>query len=241
MNGGRAADAAARPGPVPNAVDAPRVVVLDDQLAVAQALGTLLRMTPGLTFVGYARNEGELNELLEVAEVDVLLVDLALEDADGIQVGVRAAGRWPQLSWVVLTGTADESRLAEAVRAGALGWVVKSGEPAVLVRAIHGAHRGETHIPPLMLTRLLRTVVHADGAEPIAPPAADVLDRLTPREHDVLDAMLAGRSRSDTAHWLGMAPNTVRSHTQNILRKLGVSSAAAAVALARRSARSAAD
>jgi DNA-binding NarL/FixJ family response regulator len=210
------------------------VALLEDRLAVAQALAVLLGQTPGLSFVGHAHSEGTLLELLAGVRVDVLVVDLEIDGVDGLAVGTRAAARWPRMRWVALTEAPDDERLAAAVRAGALGLVVTTAEPDALIRAIHGAFRGETHIPPAMLTRLLRHTFRAVDDASTEPPGRPSLARLTARERDVLDALMQGRSRADTAAWLGMSPNTVRTHTQNLVRALGVESVPAAIALARR-------
>lgn len=225
-------------GPIPRprtpaAESRPRVALLEDRLAIAQAMAVLLRQTPGLRFVGYAHSEGTLHELLAGATVDVLLVDLKPDGVDGLAVVTRATAHWPRMKWVALTDAPDDERLAAAVRAGALGLVVTSAEPDALIGAIHGAYRDETHIPPALLTRLLRRTGAAVQA-PAEPSVRHPLARLTARERDVLDALMQGRSRADTAAWLGMSPNTVRTHTQNILRTLAVDSVPAAIALARR-------
>ncbi len=238
----------AGPRSVRDARSKPRVALVEDQLAVAQALSHLLSATPGLVFVGHAASERALVELLATGPADVLLIDIdgrpatdiatdarPPTDARGtsaLDVADRLARRWPDSRLVVLAGVHDERLLADAVRIGVLGWVPKTADPADLVAAVHGALRGETHVPPDLLTGALRRIVAAGTAAPAAPPG-NPLDRLTPRERDVLDAMAQGRSRSDVARWLGMSPHTVRTHVQNILRTLGVDSAAAAVAVAR--------
>lgn len=209
-------------------------MLLADQLAVAQALALILGGTPGLAFAGHTATESSLIRSLMPAPADVLVVDLDLDGADGIEIADRVIRRWPATRVVVLAGIADEARLADAIRIGALGWVPKTADPTAMIAAVHGAHRDETHIPPALLTGALRLLVGAREPAARVESAAGPLARLTPRERDVLQAMLQGRSRADTARWLGMSPNTVRTHTQHILRALGVDSAAAAVALARR-------
>jgi len=210
----------------------PRVALLEDQLAVAQALALLLTGTPGLDFVGHAATEPALADLLEQTPADVLMIDDDLDGADGVEIGDRVLRRWPGTRLVMLAAATDETRLAAAIRIGAVGWVTKTAEPAALIAIVHGAHRDETHMPPAALTGALRRIAGEPG--PDAPPGGDALTRLTPRERDVLQEMLRGRSRADIAGRLGMSPNTVRTHVQNILRALNVDSAAAAVALARR-------
>jgi DNA-binding NarL/FixJ family response regulator len=110
--------------------------------------------------------------------------------------------------------------------------MTKAAEPAALIAVVHGAHRNETHMPPAALTGALRRLAGEPDRD--ASAGGDAVGRLTPRERDVLQAMLQGRSRSEIARWLGMSPNTVRTHVQHILRAMNVDSAAAAVALARR-------
>ena len=97
------------PSSAPAAENRPRVALLEDRLAIAQAMAVLLRQTPGLRFVGYAHSEGTLHELLSGATVDVLLVDLELAGVDGLAVVARATAQWPRMRWVALADAPDES------------------------------------------------------------------------------------------------------------------------------------
>ncbi len=151
--------------------------------------------------------------------------------ADGIALvaGVRA-GRHP-VRTVVLAERDDPRRAALALQAGASGWVAKDCSLSRLLAVIRGVLREETHLPPALLTGVLRELT---AARKNRTDSERLVESLTPREHEVLRCMVAGLNRKDVAARLFLSPHTVRTHMQNVLGKLGVHSTLAAVALARR-------
>lgn len=150
---------------------------------------------------------------------------------DGIALvaGMRTAH--PGVRTVVLAERDDPRRAALALQAGASGWVAKDCSLSRLLAVIRGVLREETHLPPALLTGVLRELTatrkHRTDSERL-------VESLTPREHEVLRCMVAGLGRKDVAARLFLSPHTVRTHMQNVLGKLGVHSTLAAVALARR-------
>jgi DNA-binding NarL/FixJ family response regulator len=137
----------------------------------------------------------------------------------------------PDLKLVGVSGVQDLGLLARAVRQGFRGWVPKDVGIDVLIGVLAGAHRDETHIPPLVLTRLLQHLLQGPDQE---HATESTVAGLTAREHQVLRAMTNGATRQEIAAQLSISPNTVRTHMQSILTKLGVHSSLAAVNLARR-------
>ncbi|MFG2293724.1 LuxR C-terminal-related transcriptional regulator [Streptomyces sp. NPDC048603] len=150
---------------------------------------------------------------------------------DGIALvaGVRSAH--PAVRTVVLAERDEPRRAALALQAGASGWVAKDCSLSRLLAVIRGVLREETHLPPALLTGVLRELT---AARKHRTDSERLVESLTPREHEVLRCMVAGLGRKDVAARLFLSPHTVRTHMQNVLGKLGVHSTLAAVALARR-------
>ncbi|MBP0455745.1 response regulator transcription factor [Kitasatospora sp. RG8] len=150
---------------------------------------------------------------------------------DGITLLARIRRNHPGLRAVVLATADDPHRAARALHAGATGWVAKESSLARLLSVIRGVLRDETHLPPALLTGVIRelTTARRDRTE-----SERLVDTLTPREKQILRCMVAGLGRQAVAERLYLSPHTVRTHMQNVLGKLGVHSTLAAVAVARR-------
>jgi DNA-binding NarL/FixJ family response regulator len=153
------------------------------------------------------------------------------ESGGGPSLLAAAHQRYPGIRSVMLAAYDDPFRAAQALAAGACGWVAKDSSLARLLQVLRGVLRDETHVPPALLTGVLRELTrerrHRDEHERL-------VESLTPRELEVLRCMLAGLGRKAVAERLYLSPHTVRTHMQNVLSKLGVHSTLAAVALARR-------
>ncbi|MCC9312211.1 DNA-binding response regulator [Kitasatospora sp. RB6PN24] len=151
--------------------------------------------------------------------------------ADGITLLARCCHSYPGLHAVVLAAEEDPHRAVRALYAGAAGWVAKESSLTRLLVVLRGVLRGETHLPPALLTGVVRelTTARRDRTE-----SERLVESLTPREKQVLRCMVAGLGRQAVAERLYLSPHTVRTHMQNVLGKLGVHSTLAAVALARR-------
>ncbi|GGQ74731.1 LuxR C-terminal-related transcriptional regulator [Kitasatospora griseola] len=157
--------------------------------------------------------------------------DPARPPGDGIALVGRACRAHPALRAVMLAAADDPQRAVRALQAGANGWVARESSLGALMAVIRGVLREETHLPPALLTGVVRELTSArrDRSESERLVAA-----LTPREEEVLRCMVAGLGRQAVAERLFLSPHTVRTHMQNVLGKLGVHSTLAAVAVARR-------
>lgn len=151
--------------------------------------------------------------------------------ADGIALVERAQNDYPGMRTVVLAERDDPRRAARALQAGAAGWVAKDCSLSQLLGVVRGVLRDETHLPPALLTGVLRELT---AARRHRTESERLVESLTPREQEVLRCMVAGLGRKAVAERLYLSPHTVRTHMQNVLGKLGVHSTLAAVALARR-------
>ncbi len=232
-----------------------RVLVVDDHRIFAESLAAALAAEPDVDVSAAGSGPAALRALERAAAegrgYDVLLVDAELaartgggelpavpaprpeEPAavDGIALvaGVRAAR--PGVRSVVLAEKDDPRAAARALQAGASGWVAKDCSLQRLLSVIRGVLRDETHLPPALLTGVLRELT---AARKHRSESERLVESLTPREREVLRCMVAGLGRKAVAERLFLSPHTVRTHMQNVLGKLGVHSTLAAVALARR-------
>ncbi|MFD8164604.1 LuxR C-terminal-related transcriptional regulator [Streptomyces malaysiensis] len=151
--------------------------------------------------------------------------------ADGISLVGAVRSAQPGVRTVVLAERDEPRRAAAALQAGASGWVAKDCSLVRLLAVIRGVLRDETHLPPALLTGVLRELT---AARKHRTESERLVESLTPREREVLRCMVAGLGRKAVAERLFLSPHTVRTHMQNVLGKLGVHSTLAAVALARR-------
>lgn len=207
-----------------------QLLVVDDYVSFAEALACRLDIEPGLTASAVTTIEQTRSALTE-RRFDLILLDVELDGRDGIEFADEALSDHPDMRIVVVTAGRDESRIIEAVQIGVSGWVLKDEPIEHLLSVIWGALRGETWIPPRLLTYVLTELksTQSERAEQAARLAT-----LSPREKQVLACLAAGMSADAIAGQLFLSRNTIRTHVHNMLKKLHVHSALAAVALARR-------
>jgi DNA-binding NarL/FixJ family response regulator len=207
-----------------------KVLVVDDHRAFTEALACRLDAEPGITAAAATTIE-QARWLLAESPVDVVLIDVNLDGHDGIRFADEVLSEHPGVRVVVVTAGEDEARVVEAARIGVSAWVPKDEPVEQLLAVMHGALRGETWIPPRLLTRVLAelTATHRTRAE-----HEQIVATLTKRENEVLRCLASGMNRDAIASELCLSGNTVRTHIQNLMAKLDVHSTLAAVALARR-------
>ena len=212
-------------------VDPIRVLIVDDHRVFAEAIATRIEAEPDLTVVGTASDAREAVAATASLRPDLVLMDVELEGDDGIDLTARLMDASGDIKVVVVSCLSDAVRVRDAVVAGAMGWVTKDAPTEDLLAAMRGASRGESWIPPAILTGVFRELLTARREA-----SADelLLSRLTARERNVLECMADGLDRSAIAEKLFLSTNTVRTHIQNVLTKLGVHSSLEAVALALR-------
>lgn len=204
------------------------VLLLDDHRVFLETVALRLRAQHGLRVVAAACDPSDILRPDVAREGHVAVLDLHLTHGSGIDVARSLRTLNPQLSLVALTATDSEEQATAAVAAGFTGWVRKDTTVEALVETIHAVHQGETRVPGHLLVAALR---HLMANRARTQPAARRLDELSLRERQVLDLMAQGCSRQTIGRRLYISPNTVRTHQQHILSKLGVHSALGAVAL----------
>jgi DNA-binding NarL/FixJ family response regulator len=187
-----------------------RVLIADDHPVVRGGLRTFLGTVEGIEVVGEASDGGEAIELAESLHPDIVLMDLAMPSVDGIEATKQING--PKV--IALTSFATDDKIFPAIRAGAVGYLLKESGPDELADAIRKVHAGESILAPQIAERLMREV--AAGT-----PTAHRTD-LTLRERDVLRLIARGMSNREIAGQLGVAEKTVKTHVSSVLSKLGV-------------------
>jgi NarL family two-component system response regulator LiaR len=188
-----------------------RVLLVDDHSVVRQGLRMFLDLDAELEVVGEATDGAEGVRLARDLRPDVVIMDLLMPVMDGITAIGHLKRELPDTEIIALTSVLEDEKVIGAVRAGAIGYLLKDTQADELIRAIKGAAAGEAQLSRAAAERLMREI-HA--------PAQS--ETLTERETDVLRLLAVGQSNKEIARNLGVNESTVKSHVSNILAKLGV-------------------
>ena len=190
-----------------------RILIADDHLVVRQGLRLFLKVDPELEVVGEAGDGAEAVRLARELRPDVVLMDLLMPVLDGIAATAAIRRDVPETEVVALTSVLEDAAVVGAVRAGAIGYLLKDTRAAELCRAIRAAAAGQVQLAPEAAARLLREVRALESPEP-----------LTARETEVLRLLAQGQANKEIAARLRIGETTVKSHVASILAKLGVQS-----------------
>jgi DNA-binding NarL/FixJ family response regulator len=196
-----------------------RVLLVDDQALFREALATLLGARTEVQVVGEAGDGFEALQRSEALRPDVVLMDLHMPVLDGIAATRRLRVEQPEVRVLALTTFDDDEDVFEALRAGALGYLLKDVSSDRLVEAVLAAARGESVLQPSVAAKVVARLAQLDAAprsrpQPLVVPLSD-------RELDVLRLLADGRSNREIAGELFLAEGTVKNHVTNVLAKLG--------------------
>lgn len=195
-----------------------RVLVADDHSVVREGLRHVLAGVPELTVVGEAGTGPEAMALAASARPDVVLLDLTMPGAGGLEVLRHLRTTLPAIRVLILSVHDDPEYVLESVRAGAHGYLRKDSSPAEIRQAIRAVHAGDAYFSPPVARHL--TTALRDGA-PAVQPEAD-LGELTSREREVLVRVARGLTNRETAAELGISVRTVEAHRDSLMRKLRI-------------------
>ena len=201
-----------------------RVLIVDDHPVVIRGLATVLSALDDMSLVGEARSGEEAIELCESIQPDVVLMDLVMPGMGGVKAIQVIRERWPQTAVIALTSFVERGMVEEAIRAGAISYLLKNISAEELGNAIRGAVSGRSTLSE-EVARLL--------VQDIRRPNKEDYD-LSDRERETLKLMTEGLSNVAIAKHLVISESTVKFHVSNILSKLGVTSRTEAVTLALR-------
>ncbi len=194
-----------------------RVLSTDDHAIVRKGLTVLLATEQDIKVVGEAQDGQEALEKVGSLKPDVVLMDLVMPRMDGIEATRRITEAHPEAKILVLTSFAADDKVFPAVKAGALGYLLKDTGPEELLEAIRRVHQGEPSLPPDIARKVLQELSHPGKEKPTTDP-------LTERELEVLRNVAKGLSNKEIASAMFIAEWTVRSHVSSILGKLHLAS-----------------
>jgi NarL family two-component system response regulator LiaR len=194
-----------------------RVLLVDDHAILRKGIRALLSTEPDIEVVGEASDGQEALFQAEALQPDVILMDLVMPNLDGIEATQRVTTQQPGVRVLVLTSFVADDKVFPAIKAGALGYILKDSGPDDLVRSIRQVHRGEPTLEP----EIARKVLFELAQPPKRPPTPDPL---TGRELEVLRLIAQGKSNREIAEDLVLAEMTVRTHVSHILGKLHLAS-----------------
>jgi DNA-binding NarL/FixJ family response regulator len=198
-----------------------RVLLVDDQTMFREGLRTLLSVQPDFEVVGEAANGEEALRLIATLHPQVVLMDLRMPVLDGVAAtrSLRATGVDSRV--IVLTTFDDDENVFEALRAGAVGYLLKDAPTEKLYEAIRVAARGESFLQPSVAARVVAEFARLAGQAPRIPQP--LTEPLSMRELEILGLLAEGASNKEIAAQLVLAEGTVKNHVTSILEKLGVS------------------
>jgi two-component system, NarL family, response regulator LiaR len=192
---------------------ATRFLITDDHGVVRQGLRMFLSLDPDFEVVGEASNGEEALAMARDLGPDVVLMDLLMPVMDGISATEKIRAELPDVEVIALTSVLEDASVTGAVRAGAIGYLLKDTDSEELSRAIKAAAEGRVHLAPEAAARLMREVRAPDSPE-----------ALTDRETEVLRFLARGKANKQIASSLYVSEKTVKAHVSSILMKLGVQS-----------------
>ncbi len=193
-----------------------RVLLADDHTLVRAGLRSLLQDVEGVEVVAEAADGREALELIARHRPDVVLMDIAMPGMNGLEATLRAAREHPGVRVVILSTHAVEEYVLQALRAGAAGYLLKNADTAELALALKSVHRGETYLSPPVSKHVVADYVRRVGAAP------GPLERLTPRQREVLQLVAEGNTTKEIASKLGISVKTVETHRAQLMQQLDI-------------------
>lgn len=194
-----------------------KILITDDHPVVRKGLIALLATKEDIEVVGEASNGKEAIERVRELTPDVILMDLVMPELDGVQAISQIVKEFPDAKILVMTSFATDEKVFPAIKAGALGYLLKDSGPEELIDAIQQVYRGEPSLHPKIARKVLLEISHPTAQTPSEDP-------LTEREMDVLTSIARGMSNQEIGLSLSISEATVRTHVSRILNKLHLAS-----------------
>jgi DNA-binding NarL/FixJ family response regulator len=193
-----------------------RVLLADDHTLVRNGIRALLERVPEVQIVAEASDGREALRLIEGHQPDVALIDIAMPKLHGLEVALRVAKDFPKVRVIILSMYAGEEYVWQALRSGATGYLLKSANTIDLEQAIKVVARGETYFSPPMTKQVIMDYEQRTDGK------ATLLERLTPRQREVLQLIAEGQTTKAIAQMLNVSVKTVETHRAQLMERLGI-------------------
>lgn len=197
-----------------------RVLVADDHTIIRSGLRLLLERHSGFEVVGEAADGRQTLELAESLRPDVVVLDIAMPNLNGIEAAKQIAAKLPKVSVIVLSMHSDESYVLRALKAGARGYLLKDSAESDIINAIRAVSQGKAYFSPEISRMLMDDYVRNLQQRGVD----DSYDLLTAREREILQLLAEGKTNKEISAILNLSPHTVETHRGNMLQKLNLHS-----------------
>ncbi|OGX18124.1 MAG: DNA-binding response regulator [Omnitrophica WOR_2 bacterium RBG_13_44_8b] len=197
-----------------------RVFLCDDHTLFRQGIKKLLELEPDISIVGEASNGQEMLDMLKKAGSDVILMDIGMPKMDGVTATFKIKKILPSIKIIILTVYEDEPHIFQAVKAGAMGYLLKDVSIDELIEAIRRVNKGEAIIQPVIATKILKEFALLDKRR--VKEGDKFYNDLTEREKEILRLIALGGTNKEIAQKVGISEKTVKNHISNIFQTLHV-------------------
>lgn len=193
-----------------------RMMLAEDHTLVRAGIRALLQNLEEIEVVAEAGDGREALRLVEIHEPDVVLMDIAMAGLNGLEATARISKTFPNVRVIILSMHANEEYVLQALRAGAVGYLLKDAGTAELELAIRAVARNETYLSPLVSKHVVADYVRRVGGEPSS------LERLTRRQREILQLIAEGHSTQEIAQMLSISGKTVETHRSQLMERLDI-------------------
>ena len=207
-----------------------RILIADDHQLLREGIRNFLSLEPDFEIIGEAANGEEAIARTVELRPDVLLLDINMPKASGIEVASRLKESCPEVRILALTIHDDQNYMMNMIQSGAAGYLLKDVEPSMMVQAVRRVYAGESYVEPSLTKKLFQGITNREEKK-VAPAAPGITEgeRLSTREIEVLRLIGKGMSNAEIARTLYLSEKTVKNHLTNIFRKIDVTDRTQAV------------
>ena len=205
-----------------------RIILADDHMLVRAGVRSLLEDLPDVEVIGEADNGCQVLQLIEEDQPDIVLMDIAMSEMNGLEATSRIGTSFPAVRVIILSMHSTEEYIMQSLHAGAAGYLLKEAAPVELEIAIQAVDRGEIYLSPAVSKHLVDFIQRSgDGISP--------LEKLTPRQRQILQLLAEGHSNQEIAQRLTISAKTVKAHRMQLMERLDIYDTAGLVRFAIRS------